>query len=43
MVGQDIVNVSHCFKEHLHLSGLMVTKYDGEGMREGAVSYRSAT
>ena len=43
MVGQDIVNVATSFKEHLHLSGLMVTKYDGDARGGGILSVRHVT
>ncbi len=41
MVGQDIVNVALGFKQRLHLTGLVVTKYDGDARGGGILSVRS--
>lgn len=43
MVGQDIVNVASNFKETLNLTGLMVTKYDGDARGGGILSVRHVT
>lgn len=43
MVGQDIVNVAQRFKEQVHLTGLVVTKYDGDSRGGGILSVRSVT
>ncbi len=41
MVGQDIVNVALGFKQRLQLTGLVVTKYDGDARGGGILSVRS--
>lgn len=41
MVGQDIVNVALGFKNRLPLTGLVVTKYDGDARGGGILSVRS--
>ncbi len=41
MVGQDIVNVAMGFKERLNLTGLVVTKYDGDARGGGILSVRT--
>lgn len=43
MVGQDIVNVAQRFKEQVNLSGLVVTKYDGDSRGGGILSVRQVT
>lgn len=43
MVGQDIVNVASSFKEQINLTGLMVTKYDGDARGGGILSVRHVT
>ena len=43
MVGQDIVNVAQRFKEQVKLTGLMVTKYDGDSRGGGILSVRHVT
>lgn len=43
MVGQDIVNVAQVFKEQVNLTGLVVTKYDGDSRGGGILSVRSVT
>lgn len=43
MVGQDIVNVAKAFKEQVNLTGLVVTKYDGDSRGGGILSVRTIT
>ncbi|HHX52842.1 MAG TPA: signal recognition particle protein [Erysipelothrix sp.] len=43
MVGQDIVNVAQRFKEQVNLTGLVVTKYDGDSRGGGILSVRHVT
>lgn len=43
MVGQDIVNVASSFKQQINLTGLMVTKYDGDARGGGILSVRHVT
>lgn len=43
MVGQDIVNVASSFKQQLSLTGLVVTKYDGDARGGGVLSVRHVT
>ena len=43
MTGQDIVNVASSFHEQLQVSGLVVTKLDGDSRGGGVLSVRSIT
>ncbi len=43
MTGQDIVTVAREFNERLHLTGLVVTKMDGDARGGGLLSVRSIT
>ncbi|MBW9212070.1 MULTISPECIES: signal recognition particle protein [Terrabacteria group] len=43
MTGQDIVNVANAFKEALTLTGLVVTKFDGDSRGGGVLSVRKIT
>ena len=43
MTGQDIVNVASSFHEQLQVSGLVVTKLDGDSRGGGILSVRSIT
>lgn len=43
MTGQDIVNVATAFKEQLPLTGLVVTKFDGDSRGGGVLSVKSIT
>lgn len=43
MTGQDIVNVANAFKEALPLTGLVVTKFDGDSRGGGVLSVRKIT
>ena len=43
MTGQDIVNVARSFKERLPLTGLVVTKFDGDSRGGGVLSVRRIT
>lgn len=43
MTGQDIVNVANSFHEQLQVSGLVVTKLDGDSRGGGVLSVRSIT
>ena len=43
MTGQDIVNVARSFKERLPLTGLVVTKFDGDSRGGGVLSVRKIT
>lgn len=43
MTGQDIVNVATAFKEALPLTGLVVTKFDGDSRGGGVLSVRKIT
>lgn len=43
MAGQDIVNVASRFKQQVDLTGLVVTKYDGDSRGGGILSVRSVT
>lgn len=43
MVGQDIVSVSRQFKQRVSLTGLVVTKYDGDSRGGGILSVRRVT
>ncbi len=43
MIGQDIVNVASGFKDHVNLTGLVVTKYDGSSRGGGILSVRHIT
>ncbi|MBQ6221416.1 MAG: signal recognition particle protein [Solobacterium sp.] len=43
MTGQDIVNVARSFSEQLPLTGLVVTKFDGDSRGGGVLSVRKIT
>ena len=43
MTGQDIVNVAKTFKETLPLTGLVVTKFDGDSRGGGVLSVKKIT
>ena len=43
MTGQDIVNVAKAFSEALPLTGLVVTKFDGDSRGGGVLSVRKIT
>ena len=43
MTGQDIVNVAEAFSEALPLTGLVVTKFDGDSRGGGVLSVRKIT
>ncbi len=43
MTGQDIVNVARSFSERLPLTGLVVTKFDGDSRGGGVLSVRKIT
>lgn len=43
MSGQDIVNVSEAFNQQLPISGLVVTKFDGDSRGGGVLSVKSIT
>ena len=43
MTGQDIVNVANSFHEQLSVTGLVVTKLDGDSRGGGVLSVRSIT
>ncbi|MEG0823654.1 MAG: signal recognition particle protein, partial [Erysipelotrichaceae bacterium] len=43
MTGQDIVSVATSFKEQLNITGLVVTKADGDSRGGGVLSVRSIT
>lgn len=43
MTGQDIVNVAQAFHEALPLTGLVVTKFDGDSRGGGVLSVRKIT
>ena len=43
MTGQDIVNVASAFKEALPLTGLVVTKFDGDSRGGGVLSVKKIT
>ncbi|NLC96617.1 MAG: signal recognition particle protein [Erysipelotrichaceae bacterium] len=43
MTGQDIVNVAKSFSEQLPITGLVVTKFDGDSRGGGVLSVRSIT
>ena len=43
MTGQDIVNVAGSFHEHLEVTGLVLTKLDGDSRGGGILSVRSIT
>lgn len=43
MSGQDIVSVAQSFTEQLHVTGLVVTKMDGDSRGGGVLSVRSLT
>ena len=43
MTGQDIVNVASSFSERLPLTGLVVTKFDGDSRGGGVLSVRKIT
>ena len=43
MTGQDIVNVARAFSERLPLTGLVVTKFDGDSRGGGVLSVKAIT
>ena len=43
MTGQDIVNVAQAFKDALPLTGLVVTKFDGDSRGGGVLSVKKMT
>lgn len=43
LTGQDIVNVADSFNEQLTISGLVVTKFDGDSKGGGVLSVRAKT
>lgn len=43
MTGQDIINVAQAFHEKLNVTGLVVTKLDGDSRGGGVLSVRSIT
>ena len=43
MTGQDIVNVARAFSEQLPLTGLVVTKFDGDSRGGGVLSVKAIT
>ncbi len=43
MTGQDIVNVAKSFHEQLNVTGLIVTKFDGDSRGGGVLSVRAIT
>jgi signal recognition particle subunit SRP54 len=43
MTGQDAVNVANGFKEHLNLTGVILTKLDGDARGGAAISVREVT
>lgn len=43
MTGQDIVNVAQAFKDTLPLTGLVVTKFDGDSRGGGVLSVKKIT
>ena len=43
MTGQDIVNVARAFSERLPLTGLIVTKFDGDSRGGGVLSVKKIT
>ena len=43
MTGQDIVNVAQAFREALPLTGLVVTKFDGDSRGGGVLSVKKIT
>ncbi len=43
MTGQDIVNVAKTFQEQLPLTGLVVTKFDGDSRGGGVLSVKAIT
>ena len=43
MTGQDIVNVAQAFKDALPLTGLVVTKFDGDSRGGGVLSVKKIT
>ena len=43
MTGQDIVNVARSFSEQLPLTGLVVTKFDGDSRGGGVLSVKAIT
>ncbi len=43
MTGQDIVNVARAFKDALPLTGLVVTKFDGDSRGGGVLSVKKIT
>ncbi len=43
MTGQDIINVADSFNKKLNITGLVVTKFDGDARGGGILSVRSVT
>lgn len=43
MTGQDIINVANSFHERLPITGLVVTKFDGDARGGGVLSVKSIT
>ncbi len=43
MTGQDIVNVAKTFNDRLNITGLIVTKFDGDARGGGVLSVRAVT
>ena len=43
MTGQDIINVAKTFHERLNVTGLVVTKFDGDSRGGGVLSVRAIT
>ncbi len=43
MTGQDIINVAQAFNDALELTGLIVTKFDGDSRGGGVLSVRAVT
>ncbi len=43
MTGQDIINVASTFNEQLNVTGLVVTKFDGDSRGGGVLSVKSIT
>ena len=43
MTGQDIVNVANTFNDELNVTGLVVTKFDGDSKGGAVLSVKSIT
>lgn len=43
MIGQEAVNIAKGFRDHVNLSGLILTKLDGDSRGGAAISIRSVT